>query len=137
MDRPVFLADPDLLAGYEAMAFERIARLGTENGVRHKTAEVIGRMLARGEKPSLDAVADTLAMSSRRLQQKLQSEQTGYRKILDRTRKESALSLLQNPEITISEITFILGFSDQSGFTHAFQLWTGTTPGKYRANRMP
>jgi AraC-like DNA-binding protein len=77
-------------------------------------------------------VAKALAMSPRRLQQKLQSEQTGYRELLDHVRKETALRLLLNPDTTISEITFILGFSDQSSFTHAFQTWTGTTPGKYR-----
>ena len=135
MDQPVFLADPDLLAGLESMAFKLIGQLSTDNSMRQKTAQAIGRMLTRGDKPSIEAVAKRLAMSIRRLQQKLKSEQTGYREILDQVRKETALRLLQDDKNSIAEITFILGFSEQSGFTHAFQAWAGTTPGKYRKAR--
>lgn len=133
MERPVFLANPDLLAEIEPVALKMIEQFSIEGTVHHKTARIIGRMLFRGEKPTLDAVAKVLGMSVRRLQQKLKNEDSGYREILDLVRKQTAQRLLLNPDYTISEITFILGFSEQSGFTHAFQAWTGTTPGKYRA----
>jgi AraC-like DNA-binding protein len=34
--------------------------------------------------------------------------------------------------MTICDIAFLLGFSEQSAFNHAFKKWTGKTPGEYR-----
>jgi len=132
MDKPVFLANPELLSKLENMALRHVERLSIENTVCYKVTLVLSRMLLNGDKPSIGAVAEALAMSTRLLQQKLKSEQTGYRELLDQLRKETAIRLLEDRENTISDITFILGFSEQSSFTHAFLKWTGTTPGQYR-----
>jgi AraC-like DNA-binding protein len=32
----------------------------------------------------------------------------------------------------MSDIAFLLGFSEQSAFSRAFKKWTGTSPIKYR-----
>jgi AraC-like DNA-binding protein len=34
--------------------------------------------------------------------------------------------------MSLAEIAFLLGFSDQSAFTRAFRRWTGDTPGAWR-----
>jgi AraC-like DNA-binding protein len=39
---------------------------------------------------------------------------------------------LRDPSIAIVEIAFVLGFSEQSAFNHAFKKWTGDTPIEYR-----
>ena len=132
MTRPVFLANPDLLAELEKMALRHMQQVSIGNSVRFKAARVLGRILMNGERPKISEVAKMLAMSPRRLQQKLNSEQTSYREILDQVRKDAAVQLMEDREHTISDITFILGFSEQSSFTHAFQKWTGVTPGQYR-----
>lgn len=133
MDKPVFLSNPELLSRLETMALGHAANISTGNPVSHRVALVLNRMLSAGEKISVGEVARALAMSTRLLQQRLRGEQTGYRQILEQARKEAAIRLLEDRENTICEITFILGFSDQSSFTHAFQSWTGTTPGQYRS----
>jgi len=93
---------------------------------------LIGKMLSRGEKPMLDAVARELAVSTRHLQNKLKEEGSTYRAILDQLRKEIALEYLSKPEVTIYDVAFLLGFSEQSAFNHAFKRWTGSIPTEYQ-----
>lgn len=35
--------------------------------------------------------------------------------------------------LSLSEVAFLLGYSEQSGFNHAFRRWTGSTPRRHRA----
>ena len=51
--------------------------------------------------------------------------------MLDTTRRELALEYLTAGEHTLADITFLLGFADQSNFTRAFRRWTGTTPRQF------
>ncbi|MDS4013457.1 MAG: helix-turn-helix domain-containing protein [Candidatus Accumulibacter sp.] len=39
---------------------------------------------------------------------------------------------LDDPARSVTEITFLLGFSEQSAFTRAFRRWSGMTPSAYR-----
>jgi len=48
-------------------------------------------------------------------------------------RKETARTLLADRSIALSEIAFLLGFSEQSAFTRAYKRWTGSTPAAARA----
>ena len=50
----------------------------------------------------------------------------------DQTRQELALSYLGQRDLSLTDIAFLLGYQDQSAFTHAFKEWTGGTPGGYR-----
>jgi len=40
---------------------------------------------------------------------------------------------LTNPRVTLSEITYLLGYADQSTFFRASHRWFGEAPGEYRA----
>ncbi len=71
-------------------------------------------------------------MSSRTLQRKLQQENTTFKDIFDQTRHQLALRYINEDGVSIAELTFLLGFSDQSNFTHAFRRWTGYPPQQYR-----
>lgn len=132
LDQMVFLANPTLLSGLETMALKHVESVSAVNSVSDKTARAIRRVLIKGEKPFIRQVAKNLGMSTRLLQQKLRNEQTGFREILDRERMETAITLLKDNHNTIVDIAFLLGFSEQSSFTHAFQKWTGKTPGQFR-----
>ncbi len=77
-------------------------------------------------------VAKNLAMSTRMLQRKLQEEGTVYTELLDDCRKKLAIKLIHENDQPLSEVAYMLGFSDQSNFTRAFKRWTGSTPHQYR-----
>jgi len=53
---------------------------------------------------------------------------------LMRKRIERAKSLLRSSEVTISDVSVICGFADQSHFTRVFRQIEGTTPHVWRRN---
>ena len=81
---------------------------------------------------SKDYIAAKLNMSARNLQNKLDRLNTSYQDILDQTRKDLAIKYIDNQHTTISEITYLLGFSDTSNFSRAFKRWLGCSPTQYR-----
>jgi AraC-like DNA-binding protein len=47
-------------------------------------------------------------------------------------RQELALAYVQNLGLSLADISYLLGFSEQSAFHRAFKRWTGLPPGTYR-----
>jgi AraC-like DNA-binding protein len=86
----------------------------------------------KGFKPTIDSVSKELALSKRSLQTYLKQEQTTFRNCLENVRKQTALDYLVRPDISICDVAFVLGYSEQSAFNHAFKRWTGTSPQDYR-----
>jgi AraC-like DNA-binding protein len=72
-------------------------------------------------------------MSARTLQRKLGESGTTYKEILDDTRYALALAYLSAPRHSVSDVTYLLGFSAGSCFTRAFRRWTGQSPSDWRA----
>ena len=93
-------------------------------------AELISRLPA-GE-PARADVAGVLNMSEKTLQRRLSDEDTSYQQVLDETRSELARQYLSERQLSVCDVTFRLGFSDQSSFTRAFKRWTGVSPGEFR-----
>jgi AraC-like DNA-binding protein len=128
---PVFLADPELLEMLEQYARRLLAKLNSSNTWADRVIHSLGRLLIQGESPSISAVALDLAISTRHLQSHLKVEGTTYQKLLDQVRKELALDYLEQAELTRCDIAFMLGFSNQSAFNHAFKRWMESSPTEY------
>ena len=47
-------------------------------------------------------------------------------------RQALALGYVRDPGLSLLDIAYLLGFSEQSAFQRAFKRWTGATPGDYR-----
>lgn len=83
--------------------------------------------------PDANAVARSLGLSRRTMTRRLGQEGTTFQRICDNTRMRLAKSYLKDPGFSLSEIAYLLCFSDQAGFTSTFRRWTGTTPGALRS----
>jgi AraC-like DNA-binding protein len=81
---------------------------------------------------SMEEVASTLCMTSRTLRRHLQRLQVTYQELFDEVREQKATAFLLDNSISITEISFLLGFNDTSSFTKAFKRWTGLTPSEYK-----
>ena len=97
-----------------------------------RTRRAIGGRL-RGGDPSLESVARELGMSERSLQRRLRSLGYTYNALADEVREATARLYLEQPDMALAEIGYLLGFADQSSFNHAFKRWTGCTPREARA----
>jgi AraC-like DNA-binding protein len=131
LGRKILFSNPDLLRFLEQTADHRLSRLDRNGTWSGKTRNMLEAAM-NTERLTLDAVAEKLNLEARTLQNYLKRENTGFRRICMELRKAKAIRLLRDPSIAIVEIAFVLGFSEQSAFNHAFKKWTGDTPIEYR-----
>lgn len=81
-------------------------------------------------------VAKELNVSERTLQNRLLARGTTYSELLSQTRRELAEQYMNQNLHSISEVAFLLGFSEISSFSRAFRAWTGESPSSYREKRI-
>ena len=93
---------------------------------------VMGYDLSQGF-PSFEAVAEALNVSPPTLRRHLRKEGVSYQKLKDQCRKDAAVAYLSRPELSVSAVAALMGFTDPSAFHRSFKKWTGYTPGQYRA----
>lgn len=77
-------------------------------------------------------IAGELHTTPRNMHRKLQKEDTSFKQLLTDIRKELAQQYIQDRSKTLTEISFMLGFSEVSSFSRAFKGWTGKPPSEVR-----
>lgn len=85
--------------------------------------------------PPLEVIAEVLHITPRTLQRKLQQEGTTFRGLTDAVKQELAEALLGNPDLSVADIAYRLGYFEPTSFQRAFRQWTGTTPMEFRKRR--
>jgi len=133
LEAPLPSANESLAQLHDRFAGEYLARFCSSR-VTHQARQVLCRLLPQGE-PRRELVAQTLHLSQRTLQRRLQEEGTSYQQLLDDTRRELAEQYLGQVDLTLLEVAYLLGFSDPSNFFRAFRRWFNETPGEYRIRR--
>jgi AraC-like DNA-binding protein len=98
--------------------------------------EVVGKIVERlpDGPPSQKLIAEALHVSNRTLQRKLKDEGTSFIDLLQDTRLQLAQKYLAQPQRSVVEVAYLLGFSEPSTFSRAFKRWTGQAPADYRLN---
>jgi AraC-like DNA-binding protein len=98
-------------------------------------AEIVEATLRRaiGDELDLAQTATRLGTTTRTLQRRLADEGTSFALVRDRARHAAALRLLCQPDVSLGEVSFLLGFSQPSAFNRAFRRWQGTTPLRFRS----
>lgn len=119
---------------HDQFAGDYLARF-EQTRVTHQARQVLCRLLPQGE-PKRQTVASALSMSTRTLQRRLQEEHTSFQQLLDETRRELAMQLLRQRNLTLLEVAYLLGFADPSNFFRAFKRWFGMPPGQYRERHL-
>ena len=71
-------------------------------------------------------------MSERSLQRHLRELGYSFNNLADEVRHATARLYLEQPDMALAEISYLLGFADQSAFNRAFKRWTGSTPAQAR-----
>lgn len=94
---------------------------------------VMGYDLTKGF-PSFETIASQLNMSAPTLRRHLRKEGVSYQRLKDQCRKDAAIAYLSRPELSITAVAALMGFTDPSAFHRSFKKWTGVTPGQFREN---
>ncbi|MCB2093865.1 MAG: AraC family transcriptional regulator [Rhodobacteraceae bacterium] len=95
--------------------------------IRTEICSRLGRGL-----PTFHDVAEYLGLPESVFQQQLKLNNVAFSDIQRAARQELAMHYLGNPDMTLSEIAYALGYSELSAFSRAFRSWTGTSPQRYR-----
>jgi AraC-like DNA-binding protein len=132
-DEPLHTANRQLAGILDSILTAQLAALDKDNIPARCKSSVL-EQLTSGEVSEND-MARQLHMSRRTLQRKLAESNTTYQKLVDDTRRDLALRYIEDAGKSITDVTFLLGFSGQSAFTRAFKRWTGMSPTTYREQK--
>ena len=120
----------DLLRRYADEALVRKAPHGAT--VRSKVEKTLTTLLPHGRAVAKE-VARQMGLSTRTLSRKLGEEKTSFAEILDQLRAALAKRYLEEEQLPVSEVAWLLGYRELSSLTHAFKRWTGMTPRQFRS----
>ncbi len=129
---PLLGADPSVVAFFESYIEKRLgsAPVTTSASVADQVKDVLAKNL-RGDVPTLEDVAVLLDISGRTLRRRLTLEDTSFQRLVDETRFACARRHLEEKQLSVAEVAFLLGFSEPSAFHRAFKRWAGVTPQVY------
>jgi AraC-like DNA-binding protein len=133
MEAPLSTADPNLLAILTRHA-DLLARKDRSKPPVTREVERILRAALRNDAGEMDPIAKRLGLTPRSLQRRLKEEGTSFKEVREEVRRELAMRYLDD-NLSIAEVSFLLGFSEPSAFFRAFKRWTGVTPLENRAQR--
>jgi AraC-like DNA-binding protein len=136
MSLPIIEADPKLFAMLRSYAENLLPEINPEAEISARVSEVLGKSLAGGQR-SIGVVSKQIGVSPRTLQRKLNEEGTSYHKLVEDVQRALSERYLKSSELTICEISYLVGFSQQSAFQRAFKRWKGITPKEFQRRNRP
>ncbi|WP_339488919.1 AraC family transcriptional regulator [Pseudomonas sp. EL_65y_Pfl2_R95] len=133
LSSPLSQADVQVRSMFDAYADRLLTEIKQGNSVLDQTRLQLVKQLSQGT-PELAQIADQLAMSPRTLQRRLSDAGLSFNQLLEQTRKHMVLQYLADPALELSEIAYLVGFSEAGSLARAFRRWTGQSPHEYRAS---
>ncbi|HBP4950239.1 TPA: AraC family transcriptional regulator [Pseudomonas aeruginosa] len=132
LDRAMPDSDPVLLMVMQDSLNQISALCGRgERDMVNDVREQIRQRLLYGE-PALEDVAEMLGMASWSLQRRLREQGLSFSQLVDNVRRELANRYLRQPQLPISQLAPLLGYSETSAFSRAFRRWFGVSPRQWR-----
>ena len=130
LQQPCVVSNPkavDLGVGLCDMELKRLEQFDT-------LSERIVALIENSERfdISINTAAQQLNMSKSTLIRKLREEDASFKAILEEHKKQRAIQLLSDTQLTIEEISFKLGYQDTSNFGRSFKRWLQCSPSSYR-----
>jgi AraC-like DNA-binding protein len=120
------------LQRYGRMVVEYLARVDRDDIVSRARAEILDQLPSGTA--SLESVASALNVSTRTLIRKLGDENESFKNLLATIRRELGEKYVLDKGLSLTEISFLLGFSETSSFSRAYKNWTGQSPRAHRAS---
>ena len=123
LDLPTIMAHPQFAELCRRQCEEMLLKLRESDelvdNIRRQLISTPGRF------PKFADMADKLVMSPRTLRRRLKERNTSYQEILDEVRAELAREYLTTTNLSIDQISDLIGFSETTTFRSAYKKWTG------------
>ena len=129
-DKHLTSSSPRLAQLSDQLIIEALAKLDKNNIIEQVKAEILHQLPSANVTDS--SVAKAINMSQRSLQRKLQQQGSSFKYLLNDLRSELAQHYIQDSNLSLLDIAFMLGFSEYSSFSRAFKRWTGLSPSACR-----
>jgi AraC-like DNA-binding protein len=130
---PLVTGDRYLLRTLRPICDEAARERGTAKGTLRCSLEIeLQRLLPHG-KARRQTIARTFFLSERTLVRRLADEGTTYAEVLDQLRRTLALQYIKQPDLSLSQIAWLLGYEKPTSLNHAFTRWTGRSPSAFRS----
>lgn len=133
LDHPMVTSDPRLLMILRQCLKTVGIQPGGPQPLSEQVKDFLVQTLSEGC-PTLETVAEALEVPAWTIQRRLAEQGRTYKELLEDTRRRLALTYLRQPHLQLTEIAFLLGYSELSAFSRAFHRWTGMSPRKFRAS---
>jgi len=122
--------NPELALMHDEIVIRHLARIDKDD-IISQVKSAIFELLSSGN-VAAEAVAEKLYITSRTLRRRLDEKGVSYNKILKDLRQELVMQYIRDNSLTLSEISYLLGFSQPSSLSRALRLWTGKSPTEIR-----
>lgn len=132
LEQPIIYSDYEMLLTLEQVACDRVKRQQMSSPEFSQKVNTIIYSLIDPTFPSIEDVASNLHMTPRTIQRKLKNEDTTFGSLLENIKKELAVTYLKK-DLTIKEVSYLMGYTESSSFVTAFKKWFGKTPVKFRS----
>jgi AraC-like DNA-binding protein len=130
LDCPSPRAHPELELATEEMVARYLANRD-KTDILSQVRAALFECLPEGN-VSAGRIAAQLHMTDRTLRRRLDEQGVSFRELLSGVRRDLARRYLADDNLSLTEISYLLGFSEPSSFTRAFRGWTGQSPSDAR-----
>jgi AraC-like DNA-binding protein len=128
---PLRRRDPALRRWLERQAADMLARLPASTDLVDEVRRALATQVTAGD-ITIDGVARRLATTPRTLQRRLARVGTSFDALRDDARKQAAEVYLADETLSITEVAYLLGYSEPGALHRAFKRWYGMTPEAFR-----
>jgi len=130
LNRPLPASNRELALANDRILTEFLNKLRKDDLVSRVKTEIMAGLPSGS--PAEEDIAKAVCLSARTLNRKLAALGTSYFQLLETVRRELALQYIADPALSLNDVSFLLGFSEQSTFSRAFRRWTGQAPSAAR-----
>lgn len=134
LDQPLPQADARLAALHESHAAEKLALLAAGQRLDERLRGWIAARLGPGVPTRAEAAA-SVGLGERTLARRLAELGTSYAALIDEARRDLALQRVAQGASPLRAIAQDLGYADLRCFHRSFMRWTGSAPGRWRAQQ--
>jgi len=117
--RPFITRSAELLGMLAPQFEEELKQENNDENFAERVRMAIQQKLT-GRRPTIEAIADALHISSRTLQQRLQDEGSSFQCVLEEARHQLARHNLNNSVLELNEAAYLLGYEDGNSFVRDF-----------------